>query len=202
MELQNQQMTQFNDTSSLLAFLKSRKSASAKAMTGPGPNAGQLAEMLQLAVRVPDHGKLSPWRFVVFEGSAREMVGEKFRARWQVLNSDHSADSLDFQGKLFTRAPVVVAVVSTAAPHAKIPLWEQQLSSAAVSFNLVLAAQAHGFDAQWQTDWVAYDAEAKLAMGISAAEQVAGLVYIGKSAVALEDRPRPDAAALTTYWSA
>ncbi len=195
-------MTQFNDTSSLLDFLKTRKSASAKSMTGPGPDAAQLAEMLQLAVRVPDHGKLSPWRFVVFAEGARSAVGEKFRTRWQHLHPEHGSDSLDFQAGLFMRAPMVVAVVSTAAQHAKIPVWEQQLSAAAVSFNLVLAAQAFGFDAQWQTDWVAYDAGAKQAMGIAVDEQVAGLVYIGRSAVALEDRPRPDASALTTHWNA
>ena len=195
-------MTPFNDTSSLLAFLKSRKSASAKSMKGPGPDSAQLAEMLQLAVRVPDHGKLAPWRFVVFADSARMAIGEKFKTRWQHLHPDHGPESLDFQAELFVRAPMVVAVVSTAAQHAKIPVWEQQLSAAAVSFNLVISAQAFGFDAQWQTDWVAYDAVAKLAMGIAVDELVAGLVYIGKSAVPLEDRPRPDAAALTTMWSA
>ena len=195
-------MTQFNDPSSLLTFLKTRKSASAKSMTGPGPDSAQLAEMLQLAVRVPDHGKLAPWRFVVFSGNARMAVGEKFRTRWQILHPDHGTDSLDFQAGLFVRAPVVVAVVSTAAQHAKIPVWEQQLSAAAVSFNLVLSAQAFGFDAQWQTDWVAYDAGAKQAMGIGADEQVAGLIYMGRSAVPLEDRPRPAAAALTTFWGA
>ena len=191
----------FNDTSSLLAFLKTRKSASAKAMGAPGPSTANLDEMLRLAVRVPDHGKLSPWRFVIFEGAARGEVGGAFRARWAELHRDHGADSLDFQAKLFTRAPVVVAVISTAAEHAKIPIWEQQLSAAAVCFNLVLAAQAHGFDAQWQSDWVAYDDGAKAAMGVAAHEKVAGLIYIGKSSVPLEDRPRPDLSALVTRWN-
>lgn len=194
-------MTQFNDVSSLLSFLKTRKSASAKTMTEPGPPSHLLAEMLTLAVRVPDHGKLAPWRFVVFEGAGRAGVGEKFKARWQQLHPEHGEDSLTFHAGLFMRAPVVIAVVSTALPHAKIPLWEQQMSAAAVCFNLVLAAQAHGFDAQWQTDWVVYDAGAKLAMGVTEAENIAGLIYMGTSAVQLEDRPRPDAAALTSYWS-
>jgi nitroreductase len=194
-------MTHFNDTSSVLAFLKSRKSASAKAMTGPGPSPSQIAEILDIAVRVPDHGKLAPWRFILFEGEARAKVGQGFADIWEELNPDHGADSLAFQRGLFMRAPVVLAVVSTAAGHAKIPVWEQQLSSAAVCYNIVLAATAMGFAAQWQTDWVAYNAAAKLHMGVSAAEQVAGLIYIGQSTVPLEDRPRPDAAALLTYWS-
>ena len=193
-------MIELNDTSSLLAFLKSRKSASAKAMTGPGPNADQLAEILKIAVRAPDHGKLAPWRFVLFEGEARGQVGEEFSLIWASQNPTHGSDILNFQRGLFMRAPVVLAVVSTAAPHSKIPEWEQQMSAAAVCYNIVLAATALGFDAQWQSDWVAYDAKAKSAMGVQAAEKVAGLIYIGHSTVPLEDRPRPDALALLTRW--
>jgi nitroreductase len=193
-------MTHLNDRSSLKSFLESRKSASAKAMTGPGPDAVALSRILQMAVRVPDHGKLAPWRFIVFAGGAREAVGEHFALRWKELHPDHGADSLAFQRGLFARAPVVVAVVSTAAQHAKIPIWEQQLSAAAVCFNLELAAQAFGFDVQWQTDWVAYDAVTCKAMGLTETEKVAGLIYIGTSSQPLEDRPRPDASAITTYW--
>jgi len=194
-------MTQFNDQTSLLSFLKSRKSASAKAMTGPGPSRAQIDEMLQLATRVPDHGKLAPWRFIIFEAAAREKIGLAFKARWAAMNPEHGADSLAFQAALFTRAPLVIAVVSTAATHVKIPVWEQQLSSAAVCFNLVLAAQALGFDAQWQTEWVAYDAAALKAMGVSENEKLAGLIYIGHTSVPLEDRPRPELSKLVTYWS-
>jgi nitroreductase len=191
-----------NDQSSLLNFLKTRKSASAKAMTGPGPTPAQIAEMLHLAVRVPDHGKLAPWRFIVFEGDARLVIGEKFAARWQTLNPTHGTDSLTFQKGLFARAPVVIAVVSTAAPHVKIPVWEQQMSAGAVCFNLELAAMTLGFDVQWQTDWVAYDDGAKAAMNVQSTEQIAGLIYVGHTSAPLEDRPRPDAAAITTFWTA
>jgi nitroreductase len=191
-----------NDQSSLVSFLKSRKSASAKAMGGPGPTAAQLDEILHIAVRAPDHGKLNPWRFVIFEGTAREKVGQRFAARWAVLHPDHGQDSLNFQQGLFTRAPLVILVASTAAPHVKIPVWEQQMSAAAVCYNVVLAAQALGFDAQWQTDWVAYDAGAKQAMGVTEAENVAGVIYIGTSTVPLEDRPRPEVSALVTKWVA
>ena len=190
----------FNDKSSLLTFLKTRKSASAKAMGEPGPAPSVLDEMLRLALRVPDHGKLAPWRFIVFEGAARAQVGAAFKARWAKLNPSHGAEALDFQAKLFMRAPVVVVVVSTAQEHVKIPIWEQQLSAAALSFNLVLAATAHGFDAQWQSDWVAYDAVAKATMGVTGAEKVAGIVYIGTSTLPLEDRPRPELASVVTRW--
>jgi nitroreductase len=191
-----------NDQSSPLTFLKSRKSASAKAMAGPGPSAAQIDEILQVAVRVPDHGKLNPWRFVLFEGDARGDVGFLFAKRWAELHPEHGQDSLNFQQGLFMRAPLVIAVVSTAAVHVKIPVWEQQMSAAAVCYNIVLAAQALGFDAQWQSDWVAYDGGAKDVMGISPAENVAGVIYIGTSTVALEDRPRPDVSELVTKWTA
>jgi nitroreductase len=194
-------MSTFNDTSSLLAFLRTRKSASAKAMTGPGPTAAQLAEMLQLAVRVPDHGKLAPWRFISFAGAVRGQLGAHFKARWQELHPEHGPEILAFVAGMLERAPLAVAVVSTAATHPKIPVWEQQMSAAAVCFNLVLAAQALGFDAQWQSDWIAYDEKAKAAMGVKPEEAVAGIIYIGKTSAPLEDRPRPDAAALHTVWS-
>ncbi len=152
-------------------------------------------------MRVPDHGKLAPWRFIVFQGDARTKVGGAFADVWRKKNPGHGPEILNFQRTLFSRAPVVVAVVSAAKPHAKIPVWEQQMSAAAVCFNLELASIALGFDVQWQTDWVAYDDQAKIAMGVKADEAVAGLIYIGATSAPLEDRPRPDAAALTTYWS-
>ncbi len=191
-----------NDTTSLLAFLKSRKSASAKSMGGPGPSADQLVEILAIATRVPDHGKLAPWRFVVFEGEARRKVGGVFAERWAELNPSHGPDTLAFQAGLFLRAPLVIAVVSTAAVHPKIPVWEQQMSAAAVCFNLELAAMALGFDVQWQSDWVAYDQSAKAAIGLHPHENVAGLIYVGKTTLPLEDRPRPEVANLVTHWSA
>jgi nitroreductase len=189
-----------NDRSSLLRFLQTRKSASAKAMGAPGPTPANMQEIFSVAVRVPDHGKLAPWRFVLFEGDARAAVGTRFSEHFAALHPDYGAEAIAFQKGLFMRAPVVVAVVSTAALHAKIPVWEQQMSAAAVCFNMVLAAQALGFDAQWQSDWVAYDAGAKSIMGVTPEENIAGIIYIGTSTVALEDRPRPDVQALVTQW--
>lgn len=187
-----------NDTSSVLAFLKSRKSASAKAMTGPGPSKSQIDDIIEIAVRVPDHGKLAPWRFILIEGEGRAKIGEGFASVWAKNNSSHGAENLDFQRNLFMRAPVILVVVSTAAVHGKIPVWEQQLSSAAVCYNAVLAATALGFDAQWQSDWVAYNDGAKAVMGVHAHEKISGIIYIGTSSVPLEDRPRPDVSTLLT----
>jgi nitroreductase len=194
-------MPAFNDTSSVLSFLRTRKSASAKAMGDPGPLPAELDQILEIAVRVPDHGKLTPWRFILFEGEARARIGERFRRRWRELHPDHGEEALDFYEGLFTRAPVVLAVVSRAAPHPKIPEWEQTLSAAAVCMNVLLAAAALGFGAQWQTEWPAYDRAIASIMGLSDHERIAGFIYLGMPTTPLEERPRPDPAALLTRWS-
>lgn len=194
-------MQTLNDTSSILSLLHTRKSASAKAMTSPGPTPEQLSEILSCAVRVPDHGKLAPWRFIVWEGGARAEFGEAMRARWKALHPDHGESSLAYAGALFLRAPTVVAVISTAAEHPKIPVWEQQLSAGAVCMNMLYAATALGVGCQWNTDWIAYDAGIASAMGLAPHEKVAGILYFGTPIGVLEDRPRPDAAALVTRWA-
>ncbi len=195
-------MQTFNDTSSVLALLGTRKSASAKAMTEPGPTAGQLAEILAAAVRVPDHGKLAPWRFILWEGAARAAFGDVMKARWQQLHPDHGEQTLGFVHGLFLRAPTVLGVVSAAKENPKIPLWEQQLSAAAVCMNVLYAATALGLGCQWNTDWVVYDAEIAAAMGLATHEKLAGLIYLGTPSGPLEDRPRPDPATLLTRWQA
>ena len=193
-------MTRLNDTSSALSLLQTRKSASVKAMGEPGPTPEQLKTILEIAVRVPDHGKLAPWRLVLFEGEARRKFGELIKVRWQTLHPDHGEDSLAFQAGLFLRAPTVVVIVSKAGPHVKIPEWEQLLSAGAVTQNMLLAAAALGVGAQWNTDWIAYDAAIMKAMGLSETEKIVGVVYFGTPAVALEDRPRPDPESLITRW--
>ncbi len=194
-------MTALNDTSSALSLVKTRKSASAKAMTSPGPTPEQLAEILGAAVRVPDHGKLAPWRFIIWEGDARAAFGDTMRARWLELHPEHGESTLEFVRAMFLRAPTVVAVVSRAAEHPKIPIWEQQLSAGAVCMTMLYAATALGVGCQWNTDWIAYDAGIAKAMGLAPHEKIAGILYFGTPAAPLEDRPRPDPQSLVTRWS-
>jgi nitroreductase len=193
-------MSALNDTRSVLDLLRTRKSASAKAMTGPGPSGAELEDIFRCAVRVPDHGKLAPWRFILWEGEARAQFGAALRKRWQALNPDHGPEALAFAENLFLRAPVVIGVVSAAAPHPKIPVWEQQLSAGAVCMNILYAATALGYACQWNTDWVAYDEGMAAVMDLKPHEKLAGLIYVGKAAAPLEDRPRPDPLALVTRW--
>ena len=195
-------MQKLNDTSSVLSLLHTRKSASAKAMAAPGPTPEQLGEILTCAVRVPDHGKLTPWRFIVWEGEARAAFGDAMRARWAELHPEHGESTLEFVHGLFLRAPTIVAVISSAAEHPKIPQWEQQLSSGAVCQTILLAATALGVGCQWNTDWVAYDEGIARVMELRAHEKVSGFIYLGTATAALEDRPRPDAMQLVTRWAA
>ncbi len=187
-----------NDT---IALLKRRRSVPPPMMTGPGPTPDELATILTVASRVPDHGKLAPWRFVVFEGRARE------RARRLALEI-RQADQPDLdeamraeEQRRFARAPLVVAVVSRAAPHAKIPEWEQVLSAGAVCMNMIVAARALGFSTTWLTEWMAYDKRFRAAIGLAEHERVAGFIHIGRTTAAVEDRPRPPLAEIVTTFS-
>ncbi|HUR43547.1 MAG TPA: nitroreductase, partial [Aestuariivirga sp.] len=189
-------MTQLNDTSSIRALLGTRRSASPKTMGEPGPTPEQLIEILTAAVRVPDHGKLTPWRFILFEGEARARFGDAMTARWRELHPEHGEEALSFQRGLFLRAPVVIAVISTAKPHPKIPEWEQAMSAAAVCQTMLIAAAALGLASAWNTDWIAYDAAMAKVMGLAPHEKVAGFIYLGASTMPLEDRPRPDPVSL------
>lgn len=181
-----------------LAFLARRRSLVVKNMTEPGPSALELDTMLRLAVRVPDHGKLAPWRFVVIEGAARDRLGGVLEDRFRERQPDASPSTLALERGRFARAPVVVTVVSAPVLNAKVPEWEQVLSAGAVCHQLLLVANAAGFAAQWLTEWYAFDHKVQAALGVVGGERVAGFVYIGSARVPAEERGRPDARALTT----
>ena len=190
-----------NDRSDLLRLMETRRSASAKAMTGPGPDAAQLDRLLGIATRVPDHGKLTPWRFIVFEGDALERAGEVLARRYSELHPSHGEETLAQQRQMFSRAPCVVAVVSSVvADHPKIPEWEQVMSAGAVCQNLVLAATAMGLGVQWITGWFAFDETVLRAFGLNAGERIAGYIYLGTPSELQTDRPRPVPASLTTRF--
>ena len=181
-------------------LLLSRRSGSAKTMTGPGPNAVQLETILKAAARVPDHGKLFPWRFIVFEGEGRRRAGEHFAECLAESEPAASPERLDMERHRFTRAPVVVGVISRARESLPIPVWEQELSAGAVCQTMLIAAHALGFVANWLTEWPAYHSRAKELLGLRPGERVAGFVYIGKPASALEERVRPDLNAIVTRF--
>ena len=168
-------------------------------MCEPGPGPDEIEAMLTLASRVPDHGKLAPWRFIIYTGAERARIGEELLAMALAKNPELSQEMIAVERARFTRAPVVVAVVSTAAPHAKIPEWEQHLSAGAVCLNLVMAANAHGYFSNWLTEWFTYDTAAHPLLGIAPGEKVAGFIHIGSSTFPVVDRPRPALADIVTW---
>jgi nitroreductase len=182
-----------------LDLLLSRKSGSAKTMTGPGPDTKQLNKILAAAVRVPDHGKLTPWRFIVFEGEGRERMG-KILAECIADDRDGTPERIEQERTRFLRAPVVVGVVSRARDLLPIPVWEQQLSSGAVCMTMLMAAHSMGFVANWVTEWCAYHPGVLERVGLKPNERIAGFVYIGKPAAPLEDRPRPTLDTIVTRF--
>jgi nitroreductase len=181
-------------SSELLHRLATRRSAPAQALAAPGPDAAQIADILTLAARTPDHGKLSPWRFVVMGPISRAEIAEKLSA--MAVAQDLPPKAQKVLSKL-TAAPTTVLVISTAAPASK-PIWEQELSAGAVCMNLEHAASGFGFASSWITDWYSYDAEAAALFGVREGEKVAGFIHIGTALEPLLERDRPDIAALTT----
>ena len=193
-------MSALNDTTNALTLLKTRRSTVAKDMVPPGPNADQIEELLQIATRVPDHGKLAPWRFILFEGAARGAFGVHLSNRYRELHPDTGNDLLAFEAARFERAPLVIGVVSKAAPHHKIPEWEQQLSAGAVCQNLLIAALAMGFAAQWLTEWYAFDEEIARVLDLQQHERMAGFVYVASREGAPTERVRPEVSGLVSHW--
>jgi nitroreductase len=169
-------------------------------MIGPGPTSADLDTIFEAATRVPDHGKLAPWRFIVFESEGRARFGDVLAKCFRAANPEAEEDRMRTERERFMRAPVVIGVISRVRDGLPIPVWEQTLSAGACGMTLVLAAHALGYVANWITEWCAYDPCVRENLGLAENERVAGFVYIGKSAVPLEDRPRPDFRALVTRF--
>jgi len=182
----------------VLDLLLSRRSCPARAMMGPGPSKTQLADILRAGARVPDHGKLFPWRFILFEADGRARFADILA---DVLTQESASPSqIDEWRMRVTAAPVMIGVVSNARELIKIPVWEQELSAGAVCQNMLIAATASGFVANWLTEWYAYHPVVKERLGLKPGERIAGFVYIGTAKDELEERPRPDMEKIVTIF--
>ncbi len=182
----------------VLAFLALRRSASAVTLAAPAPSHAELAELLRLAARVPDHGKLAPWRFIVLEGKAKTA----FAATLETLAADTPEPDKARGALAKLRCPPLAVVVVSRHIEGKIPEWEQRLSAGAVAMTLLNAAQAMGYGANWITDWYAFDPRVDALLGLGEGEKIAGYVYLGTPAEPPLERVRADVPALTTWWTA
>ncbi len=183
-----------------LHMLRSRRSTPADFLTEPGPAADQLADILTIAARVPDHRRVVPFRFVVFEGDDRAAFGEVLKQSFVATNPYADDAKAQFEANRFLRAPTVVAVVSSPDDTHRTPLWEQQLCVGAVCQNMLLAASAHGFAAQWLTEWYAFDDAVGRAAGLKPHERFAGFVYIGTATEEPKERGRPDMGSIVSRY--
>lgn len=190
----------FNDTSSLAAYLATRRSARPRDLGPPGPDASQLARILALAARTPDHGKLHPWRFVHVAPDQRDAFAAMLEAAYRTDNPDPGRLEIAAVARFARQAAELVVMLSSPVRDHKIPVWEQELSCGAAAMNLLHAARALGFDAGWVTGWAAYS-DAVLAAFGRPGERIAGFIFLGTANAALEERARPDLAEVVARWA-
>ncbi len=184
----------------LLTALRLRRSCPADFLGEPGPDAAALKDILTISARIPDHRRVVPFRFVVFQGEARARFGKALKEAF--LKNEPEADEkrAAYEENRFLRAPVVVAVISTTDPGHRTPEWEQVLCAGAACQNMLLAASAHGYAAQWLTEWYAYDEAALAALELAEGEKIAGFIYIGTAKEDPKERARPDMTAIISHY--
>lgn len=184
----------------LREYLLTRRSVGQAFLSEPAPQGEELQTLLTIATRVPDHGKLAPWRLMLFTGDARAAAGEKLAELAKRKRPELDEAGLAIERRQFLPAPLIVGVISTARPHVKIPEFEQLLSAGNVAFNLIHGAYALGYAATWITRWYSFDTEAAALLGANEGERFVGFVHIGTPTTVIEDRPRPDLAEIVTEW--
>ena len=183
-----------------IELLKLRRSVKPREMSEPGPSPAELETILTIGARVPDHGKLTPWRFIVFEGDARVRAGEVIAKVFARKNPQATAADIDVEKHRLTDAPLVIGVVSFTRPHPKVPPWEQELSAGASAMNMVTAATALGYGACWLTGWFSFDRDVLDGLGLKPDEKLAGFVHVGTPTKPSEDRPRPFLSEIVTRF--
>jgi nitroreductase len=188
-------------TSPVIDFLLNRKSVPISAIGEPAPTDEEIETILRAAVRVPDHGRLTPWRFIIYRGDARREIGEKLAALADKREGPLPDQRLEQERNRLSRAPLVICVISRPVEHPRIPEWEMFLSAGTAAFNLVLAANALGYATNWVTNWFSSDPEGRRILGLAPNERVVGLVHIGSFDGDVPERPRPDPKDLTSNYT-
>ena len=183
-----------------IELLTTRRSVKPRDMTGPGPSPTELDTILTIGARVPDHGKLAPWRFIVFEGDARLRAGRIIADVFARKHPQATAAEIEVETRRLTDAPLVIGLVSFTKPHPKVPAFEQDLSAGASAMNLVTAATALGYGACWLTGWFSSDRDVLDGFGLKPEEKLAGLIHIGTVSKPSEDRPRPVLSEIVTRF--
>ena len=190
----------FNDLSSPAALMATRRSGKPRDMGAPGPTPAQLERILAAATRVPDHGKLAPWRFVVVPSDKRDALAALLERAYRAeQKAEPGTVELEAVRQFAHQAPALVVVLSAPAHASHIPIWEQELSAGAACMNLLVATHAEGLVGGWLSGWAAYSPTVRDAFG-QAGERIAGFIFIGSPTRDLDERPRPDPARVISTW--
>jgi len=185
----------------LADFLLKRRSIVVRDMAEPGPDDAEIEKIMRAGMRVPDHGRLTPWRFIVIKGEAREKLGKVLGEAFRKANPECIDEQVEIEEERFLRAPTVIAVVSHVTPAHKIPEWEQILSSGAACQTMLISALSMGFAAQWITEWYAYNEDVKKALGVAPGDRIAGYLYLGSLQQPPTDRERPEYENIVSEWT-
>jgi nitroreductase len=187
-------------SSEIVDFLSSRISPPIHELKEPAPGDAEIEQMIRIATRVPDHGRLEPWRFILYRGDVRQKIGELLADLADRREGPLSEGRRQQEMARFSRAPLVIGVISSPKEHPKIPQWEMFLSAGAAAMNLVLAANAFGYGANWITNWYSDTEEGRRILGLAPHERVVGFVHIGTFSGSVPERPRPDIAAIVSDY--
>jgi nitroreductase len=190
----------FNDTTSLLMHLATRRSGKARDMVAPGPDAATLRDIIALALRTPDHGKLAPWRIITVADDQRAPFAALLKQAWVAENPGAAGMDLSALDQFAHQAPTLLVLVSTPVAGSKIPVWEQQMSAGAVGMNMLHAVHAHGFVGSWLTGWAAYSPQVAAAFGAGGGDTIVGYFFLGTASRDLDERPRPDYDEVVRAW--
>jgi nitroreductase len=190
----------FNDSSSLRNHLATRRSGKPRDMIEPGPSTAELHDIIALALRTPDHGKLAPWRIVTVAADQRGALAALLKTAWVQENPGAAGLDLSALDQFAHQAPTLLVLLSTPVMNSKIPVWEQQMSAGAVGMNLLHAAHAHGFVGSWLTGWAAYSPQVAAAFGAGDGDTIVGYFFIGSPARDLDERPRPEYDDVVRAW--
>jgi nitroreductase len=187
--------------SPIIDLLLKRNSVPIQELKEPAPSDAEIETLIRIASRVPDHGRMEPWRFILYRGEARQRVGRMLAELAEKRDGPLTEVRRDKELTRFSRAPLVIGVVSAPRPNPKIPDWEMQLSGGAAAMNLVIGANAMGYGTNWITNWYAYDEEGRRLLGLAPHERVVGFVHIGTFNGTVSERPRPDVSKLYADYS-
>jgi nitroreductase len=193
-------MTMFNDRSSPLTLLSTRRSGKPRALVAPGPDAAEMRTILSIGMRTPDHGKLAPWRFVIVPQERRDAFAQLLADAYARQRPDAGRLEREANAQFAHQAPALVVVLSRPDRASAVPLWEQELSAGAACMNILHAAHALGYAGGWLTGWAAYDDQVRDAFG-GPDERIAGFLFLGTPGAELSERPRPDYNDVVSVWA-